>query len=63
MGLALFDGGNMACFLSLWLMAATWINAVVGLGFRPMGGGGVVSFMWVCSVGLCWFVLDFWNGF
>ena len=38
----------------------------MGLGFRPMGGSGMVSFMWVCSVGLCWFVLmvlDFWNGF
>ena len=39
---------------SLWLMTVTWIGEVVGLGFRPVGGGGVVSFMWVCSVGLCY---------
>ena len=44
----------MACFLFLWLTTVTWIGVVVGLGFRPVGGSGMVSFMWVCSVGLCW---------
>ena len=36
------------------MTATAWIGAVVGLGFRPVGGSSVVSFMWVCSVGLCW---------
>ena len=55
--------------LSLWLTIATWIDTIMGLGFRLVGGGGVVSFIgwWVAAVwclscefvqwdcvGLCW---------
>ena len=32
----------MACFLSLWLTAATWIGAVVGLGSAWIGGLGLL---------------------
>ena len=43
---------GIGCLLSLWLMAAAWINVVVGMGFRPVCGSDVVGHgPWCLSCG------------
>ena len=49
----------MRLAFSLWLTATTWIGAVVGLGFRPVGGNGMVSFIWVWSEAFMWICVGF----
>ena len=53
---------SLSLSLSLWLTAATLIGVVVSLGFRPVGGNGVVGrgafhvgLVKGFLVDLCWF--------